>query len=105
VCADVLSSLQALRRHERNVHLVTAKNFNCPYCGKAFKDRQTLHKHEKTHDAGTRSDPCPDCGKVLSSNDVLRIHIKRVHEKNFKHTCEDCGKSYPYLHALQEGTT
>jgi hypothetical protein len=66
-----------------------------------FKDRQTLHKHEKIHDESTRSDPCPDCGKVLSSNDVLRIHIKRVHEKNFKHTCEDCGKSYPYLHALQ----
>ena len=84
ICTDVLSSSQALKRHVRNVHEVKVKNFKCQFCGKSFKDKQTLQKHERIHDDSTKSDPCPECGKILSSNEVLRIHIRRVHERDFK---------------------
>jgi KRAB domain-containing zinc finger protein len=86
------------------VHETGVKKLRCQTCGKAFKDRQTLRGHERTHDATRQgsSDPCPECGKRFSSRGALREHVKTVHRKaSFRHTCEDCGQTFPYLHMLQ----
>ncbi len=104
LCPDILASAQARKRHVRLVHETRVKKLRCQTCGKAFKDRQTLRGHERTHDATRQgsSDPCPECGKRFSSRGALREHVKTVHRKaSFRHTCEDCGQTFPYSHMLQ----
>lgn len=100
-CQDVLSSVQALRRHERSFHMKGAREHVCDICSEAFTHKETLKKHILTHDSVMRSDPCPFCGKVLRSKDVLRQHIKTLHEKKFSIVCEDCGQKFANKHRLE----
>ncbi len=83
LCPDILSSAQARKRHVRLVHETRVKKLRCQTCGKAFKDRQTLRGHERTHYATRQgsSDPCPECGKRFSSRGAIREHVKTVHRK------------------------
>lgn len=99
-CESVLSNRRALIRHIRVLHEVQTRELRCDQCGKAFKDKDTLNKHFRTH-AGYRSDPCPECGKQLANRDKLHAHIKVVHRKTeHRHVCYDCGKTFPYPYVL-----
>jgi KRAB domain-containing zinc finger protein len=88
-CADVLSSVQALKRHQKSFHFGAPKDHVCEICAQAFTHRDTWKKHVLTHDKVMRSDPCPYCGKVLRNKDVMRQHINALHEKNFRQVESD----------------
>ena len=96
-----MSSVQALKRHEKSFHQNTPREHICDVCSQAFTHKDTLKKHILTHDNIMRSDPCPYCGKVLRNKDVLRQHIKTLHEKNFSVVCEDCGQKFANKHRLE----
>jgi len=100
-CEDVLSSVQALKRHEKSFHQNNPRDNVCEVCSQAFTHKDTLKKHILTHDKVLRSDPCPYCGKVLRNRNVLRQHIKTLHEKNFSVVCEDCGQRFANKHRLE----
>lgn len=51
--------------------------YNCKYCGKEFKDKGNLRKHEKyTHEESAYNFECPHCGRKLTTIGVA-VHIQR----------------------------
>ena len=51
--------------------------YNCKYCGREFKDKGNLRKHEKyTHEESAFKYECPHCGKKLTASGVA-VHIER----------------------------
>lgn len=51
--------------------------YNCKYCGKEFKNKGNLRKHEKyTHEESAYKFECPYCGKKLTAVGVA-VHIQR----------------------------
>ncbi|XP_075541276.1 uncharacterized protein LOC142575638 [Dermacentor variabilis] len=67
------------------------RNFECHFCGKAFKHNCALQTHLRTH-TGERPFECPHCSKAFTIHQTLKDHIVSVHTKDFKLHCLLCGK-------------
>lgn len=67
------------------------RNFECHFCGKAFKHNCALQTHLRTH-TGERPFECPHCTKAFTIHQTLKDHIVSVHTKDFKLHCLLCGK-------------
>ena len=83
----------------------TTKVFECNHCGKQFKDKHYLRKHDNVH---TRSKlyVCHLCGKSFNQNSGLYTH-KKLHLDNapFKCDVEGCGKSFTTKNSLISHTS
>lgn len=55
----------------------SVKNLKCAVCGKAFKYKSKLSRHELTH-TKTKNFDCRYCGKKFSLAYNLKVHI-RIH--------------------------
>ncbi|XP_066967544.1 longitudinals lacking protein, isoforms H/M/V-like isoform X14 [Macrobrachium rosenbergii] len=54
--------------------------FCCPQCGKGFRTRVTLSRHEKIHTG--KAFPCPMCPKVFYQVSNVKYHVHAVHGKS-----------------------
>lgn len=52
---------------------------HCDLCGKTFRDKHDLGKHETTH-TGQKPHECDYCGQSFGRKDKLRSHIKKKHQ-------------------------
>jgi stress-induced morphogen len=89
ICHKMLKRL-CLKPHLRGFH-VTDKKFQCKICSKHFKSKQSLRKHEKTHN---KKFECDACKKSYPSKSELNRHNKNYHENPRSFECETCGKKF-----------
>ena len=68
----------------------------CSTCGKTFRDRKVLKRHEQTH--GTRDFKCSYCPSAFTTHALLKNHTKR-HENS--HSCNQCDKKFYTGQALR----
>ncbi|MPC33730.1 Zinc finger protein 3 [Portunus trituberculatus] len=55
--------------------------FPCPQCGKSFRTRITLSRHEKIHKGNAF--PCPMCPKVFYQVSNVKYHVHAVHGRQY----------------------
>ncbi|XP_022187750.2 zinc finger protein 485 [Nilaparvata lugens] len=93
------SSRVALETHMR-IH-DERREFACPDCGKAFKQKAQLRNHRVTHmkkagEAAPRwymSKQCDICLKTYADSKCLKKHVQAVHSKLRPYLCQVCGHS------------
>ena len=56
--------------------------FPCPQCGKSFRTRITLSRHEKIHKGNAF--PCPLCPKVFYQVSNVKYHVHAVHGRQYE---------------------
>ena len=76
---------------------VLAGETNCVLCHQAFKSKQSLWRHMKTH-TGETGYSC-QCGKVLASRIMLDLHQKSCGQEK-SHWCKACNLGYTTKQAL-----
>nr|POF17867.1 isoform 2 of ankyrin-3 [Quercus suber] len=71
-----LSNASALRRHQRSKHndVFPAPEYECIVCLKTFNRRDTLKRHQATHDK-QELEACTSCRKSFRK-DYLRVHVR-----------------------------
>ncbi|KAL7386070.1 hypothetical protein ABVT39_003770 [Epinephelus coioides] len=94
-CGDSFESIQDKFRHQC-VHSV--QKFDCSQCGKSFKKKCLLSKHELTH-TKSRVFTCRQCGEVYPTMSELRTHQK-IHPPELSNQCMQCGKVFSSIACL-----
>ncbi|MEQ2260945.1 hypothetical protein XENORESO_003603 [Xenotaenia resolanae] len=84
-CENDIWRLQNIVTHSRDGYV-------CAICGKAFKRRKILRRHERFH-TGEKPYACSKCSKTFALRKSLRRHL-RFHTGERPHTCSQCGKSF-----------
>ncbi|XP_044582157.1 zinc finger protein 91-like isoform X1 [Cotesia glomerata] len=87
--------LTHMRVHSEN------KDYECPECGKCFKQASQLRNHRIMHmDRKSADAPrwytsktCEMCGKTYADSKCLKNHIQAVHSKLRPYVCTVCGHS------------
>lgn len=87
--------LTHMRVHSEN------REFECPDCGKRFKQSSQLRNHRVMHLDRKSSDvprwytskTCDLCGKTYADSKCLKNHIQAVHSKLRPYVCNVCGHS------------
>ena len=97
-CSRSFSSAAGLAYHRNSAH--NQGQFDCskPGCGKSFKLKNLLRRHEKTHSAA-RSYNCDKCNKSFKTNSNLKSHLT-VHDADSKFFCDECGQQFKHRTSL-----
>ena len=69
----------AMRGHLNMVHNDAVREWPCNNCGKKFKRKHDLIRHNTTVHLGVRNHPCDLCGKRFGDNKDMVRHRKAVH--------------------------
>ncbi|KAM4034128.1 uncharacterized protein ACNLHF_020783 [Anomaloglossus baeobatrachus] len=67
------------------------KPFLCPECGKCFKKKSVLFRHQKIHTENPFL--CFTCGRHFSQKSDLDEH-QMIHKSETPFSCAECGKSF-----------
>ena len=83
---------------------IKKKPLHCKKCGKRFKTKQILGRHDRFVHTDDRPFACKECDKRFQTKMILRTHM-RVHtgEKPFK--CQVCGMTFAYHQGLKNHVT
>ncbi|XP_042353950.1 gastrula zinc finger protein xFG20-1 [Plectropomus leopardus] len=84
-CGNGVWRLQKVVTHSRD-------GYPCSICGKTFKRRKILRRHERFH-TGERPYSCSICCKTFALRKSLRRHL-RFHTGQRPHICTQCNKSF-----------
>ena len=68
--------------------------FKCEQCGKTFKQKATLLKHQKIHGEPKFQCTAEECDKKFHLKDNLIAHQENVHLKSKTIPCNVCGKMF-----------
>ncbi|XP_036452756.1 zinc finger protein 791 [Colossoma macropomum] len=90
-CADGVWRLQGAVSHKRS--------HGCKICGKKFKRRKILRRHERFH-TGEKPYSCSACSKTFALRKSLRRH-ERFHTGERPHSCPQCGKGFRLKDSLK----
>nr|XP_051697797.1 zinc finger protein GLI4 isoform X1 [Oryctolagus cuniculus] len=71
-----------------------AKPHRCEACGKSFRYRSLLQKHERIH-TGEKPYACPECGKAFRGWSGFIQH-RRVHTGEKPYECGQCGRAFSH---------
>ncbi|XP_063977954.1 zinc finger protein 836-like [Diachasmimorpha longicaudata] len=100
ICKDYkTATMMKLSSHMR-VHS-DDRDFECPHCGKRFKQSSQLRNHRVLHlDRKSGEIPrwytsktCEMCGKTYADAKCLKNHMQAVHSKLRPYVCNICGHS------------
>lgn len=97
-CGKLLIAMSALKEHLLSHS--SERPFKCDFenCGKSFKSKVTLARHQETH--STEKKICNICGLGLSSRATLLRHMV-VHSNEKKFSCKFCNQKFKRSKALK----
>ncbi|XP_068112083.1 zinc finger protein 154-like [Hyperolius riggenbachi] len=98
ICGKSFRVKSVLIRHEK-VH-TGEKPYECSQCGKSFAQKSDLAEHERIH-TGEKPYPCPECGKSFAKKTNLARHL-RMHSGVKPYACSICEKAFTQKAALDE---
>ncbi|XP_038617524.1 transcription factor IIIA [Tachyglossus aculeatus] len=100
-CSFVAKTWTELLKHMNESH---KERLECETCGRAFKRKDYLKQHEKTHQAEREVCRCPreGCGRTYTTVFNLQSHILSFHEELRPFPCEypGCGKRFAMKQSL-----
>ncbi|KAM4031023.1 uncharacterized protein ACNLHF_018597 isoform 2-T4 [Anomaloglossus baeobatrachus] len=97
-CGKYFKSKASLLKHQL-LHL-DKKPYSCSQCEKGFTQKSGLIKHERIH-TDERPFPCTKCGKSFTQKSVLVEH-QRGHSGEKPFSCTECGKCFTWKSVLFE---
>jgi len=85
--------------HESSSHIIlSTASFCCMVCQKAFRKRDALRRHKRTHALQKPVLVCPSqgCQAYFSTTFNLQHHIRKVHLQLLSHRCSfpGCSKTF-----------
>ncbi|XP_044154405.1 oocyte zinc finger protein XlCOF6-like [Bufo gargarizans] len=95
-CGKNFKTKCSLYRHEK-MHK-NERPFLCSECGKCFIQRSHLVQHQKNH-RGEKPFSCTECGKCFTQKSSLSDH-QRIHTGEKPFSCLECGKCFTYKSSL-----
>ncbi|XP_053679150.1 zinc finger protein 883-like [Anopheles nili] len=100
-CDSTFTQLSHVLNHEESAHAHENLSFICIECGKAFKQKNLLHRHQYTH-VEERPHQCDVCEAAFKTRSTLLKHA-RIHATDKKrYQCTMCSQQFAYKTSLHQ---